>query len=238
MNKTLRTLFIALAMVASNAMAGTPIEAMVPVDHIYVPTGFDSNDSSEVIVTGFLPNMCHKSPSHKVEINGDKINIKVTSLYYHESNPFCPEVIVPFTESVTLGVMDKGNYQITVNGKSPWTKKAKIMINESTSNSVDEHQYAYVEYVEKEEASRVVTLKGYNPSDCFVLDKVDFISNKKDTFSVLPKLKQIREFCPMKMVPFEYEVTVPTGLSAEKVLLHVRTMDGTSVNRIFENLKR
>jgi hypothetical protein len=237
MKTTLRNLLAIVALFAvAGVQAGTPIEAMVPVDHIYVPEGFDSNDNSEVVVTGFLPNMCHKSPSADIEVKGNDINIKVTSLYYHESNPFCPEMIVPFTKSVPLGVMDKGNYNILVNGKSPWAKKAKIGIAESTSNSVDEFQYAYVEYVQKEEGSRIVTLRGYNPSDCFVLDKIDYVSNKKDTLSVLPKMKQIREFCPMKMVPFSYDFEVPSELAAKKILLHVRTMDGSSVNSIFDNL--
>ena len=110
----------------------------------------------------------------------------MTSLYYQESSPFCPEMVVPFTKSVALGVMDKGNYEITVNGKSSWEKKEKIAIMESTSNAVDEFQYAYVQYIDKEIGNNEVALKGYNPSDCFVLDKITHVSNKKDAYSALP----------------------------------------------------
>jgi len=136
-------------------------------------------------------------------------------------------MVVPFTKSVQLGVMDKENYQITVNGKSPWDTKAKMAIMESSSNAVDEFHYAYVQYIDKELGNNEVALKGYNPSGCFVLDKITHVSNNKDTYSVLPKMKQIREFCPMKMIPFSYDWKVPTELEAEKVLIHVRTMDGT-----------
>jgi hypothetical protein len=110
-------------------------------------------------------------------------------------------MVVPFTKSVQLGVLDKGNYDITVNGKSPWEQKDKIKVAESTSNAIDEHNYAYVNYIDKEMGANEVALKGYNPSDCFVLDKIDHINNKKDSYSILPKMKQIREFCPMKMIP-------------------------------------
>ena len=39
----------------------------------------------------------------------------------------------------------------------------------------------------------------------------------------------------MKMVPFSYDMEVPSNLNAAKVLLHVRVMDGKSVNSIFNN---
>jgi hypothetical protein len=228
----LQNLLFATLLIGNVSFAGTPISKIVPVDHAFIPAGFDSNDNVEVVITGYLPNLCHKSPSAKVEIKGSKIDIKMTSLYYQESNPFCPEMVVPFTKSVALGVMDKGNYEITVNGKSPWEKKEKIAILESTSNAVDEFQYAYVQYIDKEIGNNEVALKGYNPSDCFVLDKITHVSNKKDAYSVLPKMKQIREFCPMKMIPFSYDWKVPTELESEKVLIHVRTMDGNSVNTV------
>ena len=45
-------------------------------------------------------------------------------------------------------------------------------------------------------------------------------------------MKQIREFCPMKMISFSYDWKVPAELESEKVLIHVRTMDGNSVNTV------
>jgi hypothetical protein len=226
--------FLILTLLVSfGAFASTPIEKMVPVDHIYVPAGFDSNDTTEVVVTGFLPNLCHKSPSAMVTTKGNKIDIKVTSLYYHESNPFCPEMVVPFVETVKLGLLNKGDYEIKVNGKSQWELKEQIKVSQSTSTAVDDHSYAYVNYVDKEQANGEVVLKGYNPSDCFVLDKIEHRSNGKDTYSVLPIMKQVRSFCPMKMTPFSYKWRVPTELDSELLLLHVRTLDGKSVNSIY-----
>lgn len=216
------------------AHAGTPIRKNVPVTHVYSPFGFDTNDSAEVVITGFLPNLCHKSPSAKVKINGKKIEVEVSSLYYQESNPFCPEMVVPFVESVDLGALDRGEYEITVNSGTQWQKKDKVRINEATSNSVDEFSYAYVQYIEKEDVrAGHVKLKGYNPSDCFELEKIEYVHNGKDTYSIMPKMKQVRGFCPRKMVPFEYEFKVPEELEAHQVLLHVRSMDGRSVNTLY-----
>lgn len=236
--KTMKNLLVAaMAISSAMAMGSTPIEKLVPVDHVYLPSGFDSNDNVEIVITGFLPNLCHKSPASKVKIEGGKVNIEMTSLYYQASNPYCPEMVVPFTETVTLGLLDKGNYEITVNGKSAWELSGNMKIAESTSNAVDEFNYAYVNYIDKEVGDGVVAFKGYNPSDCFVLDEITHVSNEKDTYSVLPKMKQVSEFCPMKLVPFTYDWEVPTDIRDDKVLLHVRTMEGRSVNTIYNRSK-
>ncbi len=230
MKKLVSLLIMSLSLVS---VASTPVEKAVPVDHIYVPSGFDSNDTVEIVVTGFLPNLCHKSPAANVNITGRDVDIEITSLYYHESNPYCPSMVVPFTQSVKLGLLDKGTYNIKVNGKSPWELEEQIKIKQSTSNAIDDFQYAYVNYIDKDVTAGEVVLRGYNPSDCFELEKIEYVHNGNDTYSILPKMKQVRSFCPMKMVPFKYRWKVPNDLNKSRVLLHVRTMDGQSVNTIF-----
>lgn len=230
MKKTLILFLIACSYLAN--AAGVPIEKEVPVDHLYIPSGFDSNDNVEVVVTGFLPNLCHKNPDAKVSFTGGEVNIEVTSLYYDESNPFCPEMVVPFTLPVSLGVLDSGEYKIAVNANNQKSKTGRLVVQESISNAIDNYHYAYVENVLKKEGSHRIHLKGYNPSDCFVLEKIEAQSNGADTFSILPKMKQVRDFCPMKMVPFTYEFDVPKSLNKKRILLHVRTMDGKSINTI------
>lgn len=229
---------LAVGLLASVALAGVPVEKLVPVENIYSPNGFDSNDNAEIIIEGYLPNLCHKAPFKKVRVDGNKIHISISAYNYDSSNPFCPEVIVPFLESVDVGVLDKGDYEVIVNGHSMYEKKSNMRVYESSSDAVDENVYANVEFIEKEAGSRVVKLKGYNPSDCFEKDEINVINNKKDVYSILPKMKQVSDFCPMKMVPFEYELEVPKNLDKDKVLLHVRVMNGKSVNSVFNNKLR
>lgn len=217
--------------------ASTPVEVFVPIDNVYSPAGFDSNDMTEVIVSGFLPNLCYKSLKTEVNITGNLIDIKVKSLKYQTEGTYCAEMAVPFVESVNVGVLDKGTYNITVNSKTGLQRKGTIKVVEAVSNAVDDYEYAGVEYIEKSAKNRTVKLKGYNPSDCFVLDNVEFIDNNKDVYSILPKMRQVSSFCPMKMVPFTYEVEVPSTLKAESVLLHARSMNGKSVNTLFSSNK-
>ena len=228
---------ILMAWMSTMAFAATPKTVMVPTDDLYIPKGFDSNDSAEVIVTGHFPNLCYKSPKATVTMDEKgKVKVKVEALYYGEDQ-MCAEVIVPFVETVELGVLDKGRYQVEVNLGTAYEQKADLFIEESTSNSVDDYIYANVEYVEKTLDSRTVKLKGHNPSDCFVLEEIQLISNGADTYSVLPKMKQISDFCPMKMTPFTYDLDIPKtdDMKSDLILLHVRVMDGKSVNSVFPN---
>lgn len=232
LNKTLITFALLLS---GSVFAGTPVKTLVPVENVYSPSGFDSNDNTEIIVSGYLPNLCHKKPETEFKITGNKIEITLSALKYDPSNPFCAEMIVPFLEKVDVGVLDKGTYDIVVNGKTVYEKSSEITIGPAYSDAIDEFVYANVEYVEKNAGTRTIKLKGHTPSDCFVYDKASFANNKKDTYSILPKMKQISDFCPMKMVPFEVEEELPNDLKADKLLLHVRVMNGKSVNTIFYN---
>jgi hypothetical protein len=48
-------------------------------------------------------------------------------------------------------------------------------------------------------------------------------------------MKQVSDFCPMKGMPVSYPVRFDfSGLKVKKPLLHVRTMDGKSVNTIID----
>lgn len=207
--------------------AGTPRKVVLPIDNIYIPNGFDSNDSVEVIISGYLPNLCHKNPMTEFTINQNKIAIKVTALKYDKSNPFCPEMVVPFLTSVKLGVLAKGKYSILINNK----KSDTLFVEESSLSAKDNHIYGYISYIDQSSLKdNNITIKAYNISDCMQLDRVEIYNNGKNTYSILPIMKQIRDFCPMKMVPYEFNVKIPSVLKTKKVLLHVRSIDGNSVN--------
>jgi hypothetical protein len=223
-----------LIIASLSAFAHVPEEKAVPIKGVYSPFGFDSNDRSEIVITGELPNLCHKFPTSTVKVEGDQINIEITSLYYEPTDPFCPDMVVPFSEVVSLGVLDKGDYKVVVNGNTEHQVESKLAVSESNSSAMDDYQYALVDYVERVGSTRTVKLKGYNPSDCYRLKEVSYVSNGVNTFSVLPKMERIMSSCPMKMTAFEYLFNVPLELSADKILLHVRKMDGRSVNVIFD----
>lgn len=211
------------------------VESHVPVDHVYAPAGFDSNDNAEIVVSGFLPNLCYKAPKARVDIVANKINVGIKAFKRVGGLQFCADVIVPYIEVVNIGLLDQGKYKLAVNENSQYEQIANLKVSEASSNSIDEAVYANVSEVVQIPNSRRVKLNGYNPSDCFEFDKIELVDNGIDSYSVLPKLKQIRDFCPKKMVQFSYEFNVPENLPAERILLHVRVMDGKSMNALYNN---
>ncbi len=219
-----------LSLMGVCAQAASPIISPVPVSKVYMPKGFDSNDMAEIVITGFLPNLCYKTPIVKVKVEGKNIIVSVYAINYEPVRELeCTRMIVPFLIPVDVGVLDRGQYKVTVNQQD----KGQMKITEALSSAVDEHVYAYVEQVLIKPGSQSVILKGHNPSDCYVFDRVDYFHNDKDVYSVLPKMKQVSHDCPKKMVPFSIETEIPTDLDSREVLLHVRTMNGKSVNALF-----
>jgi hypothetical protein len=178
----------------------------VLIYNTFAPKGFDSNDHATVSVAGALPNTCYHSPRAQVEQVGRKVTVSV-SAHYRQSER-CTKVKVPFLS---------------------------LTVVESQGQAVDDYIYAHVEYIDENDFDRGIVLVGSNPSDCLELERVEFVSNGRDTLAVLPIMKQVQDHCPAKEVPFRYEVDVPKVLSREIIMLHVRTMNGLAVNYLYKN---
>jgi hypothetical protein len=150
----------------------------------------------------------------------------------------CAAMIVPFKEVVPVGNLQGGDYKVVVNGNTRFELQDSLKVAESASQNQDDHLYAIVDYIELgfmggETGS--AQLIGWNPSDCLELDHVEYVSNGKDTLSILPIMKKVREFCPLKMVPLTIPVNFnPASFSHSKILLMSRTIEGKSVNTIME----
>lgn len=198
-----------------------------PVKHVYLPSGFDSNDAVEVVVTGVFSSACFSRNDVKVKVIEDTIDIQISAIS-HEKARSCPDMVVPFKEVVHVGNLQGGDYKVIVNNQL----EDQFSVSEASSSSVDENIYAAIEYVEKKSKDEVV-LHGWRYSNCVDIDKVKVISNKKDTLSILPVMKQLSSFCPMKGMPTQYAVKLDlSSMKIKEPLLHVRTMDGKSINSI------
>jgi hypothetical protein len=138
-----------------------------------------------------------------------------------------------------VGNLQGGRYQVLVNDTESKNLKDILVVDEASSNAVDEHLYAAIDQLEKKGKDSYV-LHGWRYSNCVDLDRVEVVSNGKDTLSVLPIMKQSAIDCPMKGMPVSYPVKLDvSALKMKEPLVHVRTMDGKSFNKIlnFEELK-
>ncbi len=227
---------IIFLMLISQLMASTPINMEIPIKRVYAPNGFDSNDNTQIIVSGTLPNLCHKSPKVKMRKEGNDIFLTLSVLYYEDNNPFCPKVNVPFLVPIELGLLEKGFYSIYLKERAGTRLKTNIEIEENTTSQVDEHIYANVENVERDEdVPGKYYILGHNPSSCLELDTIKINYNGVDTYSVMPIMKQVSELCPQKRVPFKHTFYLDTEDKTSSIkfsdrLIHVRVMNGRAIN--------
>jgi hypothetical protein len=76
----------------------------IPIANIYVPLGFDSNDKVQVYVTGYLPSICYQGPEYKVKaVRGNKVFIDLEAQLKSIPGMACPEVVIPFSQTIRLG---------------------------------------------------------------------------------------------------------------------------------------
>lgn len=230
---------IASILLSSQVMAQTTSVQDAPLDHLFVPEGFDNNDNIEFVVTGKFPNPCHTRNDVKVDVRGDLIKIEVTSLVSEERDrTLCEDLSIPFSEVVRVGSLQAGDYKIIVNEGSSSELKAKINVAVSSSSSVDDHLYAQVDYIElgfTGGLSGEAMLVGKSLSPCLAFDKVEYKSNGKDTVSIMPIMKKISTNCPEQNKRMEIPLKFnPRSLKNDRVLLFVRSVDGKSVHSFIE----
>ena len=232
----MKFLLISLALFSSIfAQANSPEVVTSPIDHLFVPKGFDNNDNVEIVVTGKYPNPCYTRNNSVVEIRDNKVLITVTSLL-RESGENCNPMSVPFTEAITVGNLQAGPYEIIVNGGTNYEQTESLNVEISNSTGVDEHIYAIVDYIElgfTGGISGIAFLMVRSPSDCVVFDRVEYLANGKDTLSVQPIMKKISDNCIEKVKRFEIPIKFdPQSFKHKDLLIFVRSIEGKSIHSI------
>lgn len=228
----MKTLFLMVStLFISTCVFATQDVISAPVSKIFVPSGFDSNDNVELLVKGTFPDTCYSRNNYSLSVDQDLINITITAFRNNEAE--CERIEIPYMENITVGTLQAGKYRVVVNGKL----QSQLLIHEAVSRNVDDHLYGMVQYVELGITGGVngsFFLVGKNVS-CLTLERVELLSNGKDTLSVLPIMKKKSENCqgPRKQfsIPVNFKIN---SLRANEVLIFVRTMDGKSVHTLIE----
>lgn len=231
---------LAVIMTASlsfNVFAILPEVVEAPIDHVFVPNGFDNNDHVELVVTGKFPNPCYTRNKYDVKVKNDIIKIDITSLSMDDpAYTKCEPLKIPFTEVVDVGSLQGGDYKVIINEGGKYEQKETITIGTASSDSIDDNIYAMVDYIETGftgGASGDAILVAQSPSPCLTLDRLEYLSNNKDALSVLPIMKKVSSDCPEKRERIEIPIKFdPSKFKFEQILLFVRTIEGRSVNTI------
>lgn len=235
---TLATLFFSLAATVPAQADTAPSLVPAPVEQVFVPVGFDSNDDAEVVVHGHFPSSCYKLGPIKSDVDfaSRRIVVRVSAWFYRDG--ICHAMRVPYVASVKLGPLLDGDYTVRVSGVE--AVSATLPVTPATSSNPDDFIYAPVETVEltADDAGRpAVRLAGTAPvmdDGCLLLTETK-IARTDTVFVVLPIARIERDLSLCATVPsrrFSAVVTLPEDSGAGDFLLHVRVLAGQSINRL------
>ncbi len=241
MKTTLLSSLIALAapalMAAPVAVRSLePIEVPAPIEKIFVPQGFDDNDNVEVVLHGNFPNTCYQVGNTSATIDPETKEVVIKATAYKYPGKLCLQSITPFIQTVSLGLMDEGNY--TIRSADNKDVQRTLLVVQRKTESPDDFLYASVENATiavDEAGKQSLKISGHYPYffvGCMVLREVK-AQSAEDVVVVQPIAEIVdNEECAEQSPDrsFDYTMGLEQPMAGEG-LLHVRTLNGTSINR-------
>jgi hypothetical protein len=204
----------------------------VNIHQVYVPKGFDTNDQIELSVSGNLPSLCYYSPRVEAKSTEQGIVLTATALYRPGE---CEQFPVAFFEKVSLPPAPAGQHSIQFQSQGALQTK-KLEVVEATSHGIDNFVYAPISEIYEDSDSREIVMSGTLNVDCMAYDRMEMITNDQDAVSLLPVMKKIKEECLAvdEKIVIKYELPYLPQLK-RGILIHVRAMNGNSLNMLFQN---
>ena len=230
---------LAISFSASSAWAAGGILPDVFNDmprHVFVPPGFDNNDSSEIVVRGEFRDTCYQVGPSRVRVDAEGRRIVIENQAYHYDAFLCMMVLVPYTKTIPVGILDEGTYAIQFAGDSGSARElGSITIHPSANGGQDDFVYAPVEELRVDRGElgqpHSLTLSGTFTDTCMDLADVKVMTRTADVVEVLPIVKFAGEGCKAEKRSFTRTVWLPGTIRGER-LIHVRALDGQSINRV------
>lgn len=229
---------VVVAAMAPHAIA-SPNLVTSPVDKVFVPQGFDDNDNVEVILHGTFPNTCYKTGPSSAQIDTEAmtITIKASSYSYSGESLVCAQVMIPFIQTVNLGVVEKGTYKLVVTDRPEATAR-DLEVAAALSPAPDDFLYAPADTVavrRNADGQDVLALEGRYPHmfiGCMQISELR-TSLTSDNVLVVQPITTILDDSACSGFDYKVEKTLTTVLPEGDYLIHVRTLDGTAINRFF-----
>lgn len=246
----------ALSMIMMTALAMNSAESFAseqkvylknaPIEHVFIPQGFDDNDNAEVIVQGRFSNACMKTgPIEKILDESSKTIILTPKMYVYEGDA-CAQVIVPFIQRVTFGHLSPGQWKVLI-ADNPSLKIQHLTIRKAITAAPDDFLYAPVD--------EVVLLPGLNgvrqklvvsgnwpvstTDSCFRLKELRTLLGADNTLVVQPIAEILdRDSCTsqsQRQRVFQESIMLEKPLNNDS-LVHVRVLNGESLNKFYEAL--
>jgi hypothetical protein len=219
-----------------------PVLVDVPIKKVFIPRGFDNNDRVQFALTGELSNSCYKVASQDVKVDSaTKVIVVKQKAYVYLG--YCLMMIVPYSQVVTLGIVDQaGSYKI-VDGNTG-ALMGNLEIDVAKSSDQDEFLYAPVEDVilmrgpgsdKKNDTNRNrLMLMGAFSNTCTEFKEIQ-VAIDKDTIVIRPIIIFHSEanHCRQEKVKFRQPIVLDPSIQGE-FLVHVRSLNGAAVNKVID----
>lgn len=231
-------LFCAVGFLAGSStsiLASPPEVVAAPVHKVFAPIGFDDNDNSEIVVHGEFLNSCYKVGEAKAEVDARRKLITLSVTAYHYKDAVCANMLVPFIQTVKLGVLDPGEYQVVVAGR-PDAQTSPLKVVHTESKNADEFLYAPVEQatlVQDYFSNQVfLELSGHYPHmliGCMQIKDVqtEFVSGNVLIVRPTAEIREAGDCETRGQFKFRKEMT---GVMPGEYLVHSRALAQGSVN--------
>jgi hypothetical protein len=238
--KRLWLLIVGLGTMAAFGAVEQPKLVSAGLEKVYVPVGFDNNDVPQIYVKGRLKDTCHQVGPTNISVDSSKRRVTVSQQIYRYSDAECWNIAIPFDHVVNLPVLEsEGDYEI-VDGTSGATL-GTLNIGEapSSGSGTDSHVYAPVEQVllKRDQSLKLsLVLMGSFPNSCMAMKtvKVEFQNDVVVVMPIVEMKKPATGPCTAGSYPFYEERPLNRLLGKYPHLFHVRSMNGTSVNRLLD----
>lgn len=252
--KQLLSVFCVLATfcISATAWSRPGVEVLTPntldilPDRVFAPLGFDDNDNVQVVLDGHLADTCYKiGPTHiRVDHENHKIYLRQTAYYY--SGAWCAEVRIPYVQTVNLGLLAAGEYEILLERPDRGVDSAaNLPIAIATNSSADNFVYAPIAEARLERSHAIggnendapfdLILSGSFANSCmhFMTAKMNIRAN--NVIEVLPVAKIDRTHSNCAQVETEFSTTLSlSGVAHGRYLIHIRSLNGQALNRIVD----
>lgn len=204
----------------------------------YIPFGFDSNDSIQIVVEGVYRNTCSKPAGTRFKVNPTTNIIEIMSYEYSYQGP-CLDVLVPHNEVVVLGVLPAGTYKVmqsTGKASNGGQLLGQLFVGSATKAAADDYLYAPISqaYLRNQGNNVIVTISGNFTNSCMELNKViPSVQPKVITIQPIATLNSKSTNCVSGYFPFEKSFAID-NVKPGRYLLHVRSLNGNSINSLFD----
>ena len=221
-----------------NASAGLAagIERIeVPIGQVFV-TSVPEGKSVQIVLDGILPNGCYAVADYST--TAQDFAVRPHLYAFHRTDGSCADAPVPYTLSVSLGVLVVGDYTVVYprpglpDGQRPFrVQKVRLPhVIEPLAASVSS---VWISDSVRGDLPIPVELTGSLTRTCTSLLPDISVRLQGDVFVVLPLLHSfVDPFCAFEMKPFQTVVTLPPP-GEGRFLVHVQSANGESVNRAF-----